>query len=638
MLKLWVFYYKHLMNTGISPLLVLALAAAFSVRPSGGAELRLEQWERVGGPGYLKGVEWAFGQYWMVGSRGVFASRDGRSWEKRRAAAHAVAFGGGRLAIASDSGMAVSTDGEHWQEAPYTAGRIRQLAFGNGLFLGSRDKHLAASTNGLDWTYRGTNSVPVYDIEYAAGKFAAVGRRGISTSNDGRDWEVWRGDSFFYSVCYGNGTFVAVGDRVAARFTDPDDVIVVTNTLGLELFAVYFDGKRFVGIGAGGVVHSPDGLDWTEFKGLVRGYYGFGGFAGNMSVLQPETTIYTSVDGAPMALAWPDQGRIHSLIYANGMFVGAGITGESGVFTMHSPDGLQWSFASSVSAHPHVAILYAEGRFLGTGLAGQVAESQDGRTWTEREHVLDTGMRALVRSEFGYFAGGSLGRGGVIYRSIDGKDWVKALEIEGMPICALASGKGMVAAIASPTFGLGWILVTTNGTDWEAVASSDPLAAATFANGRFVAAGENGTVGTSTDGRTWRFQKVGTQRYAAVTWGGGVFLLTGDSLEVQTSPDCVTWTRHVASSSGSVGAAAFGARSFVLGGSTGELLRSGAIRPELAMRPGQAEVVLTAFDPAGEPLRIERSADLVNWQTVDGAELREPTVNGNAFFRARVDP
>ena len=61
--------------------------------------------------------------------------------------------------------------------------------------------------------------------------------------------------------------------------------------------------------------------------------------------------------------------------------------------------------------------------------------------------------------------------------------------------------------------------------------------------GKFVAAGDNGHMISSTDGMTWSVpQVVGNKQWNAVTSGSGKYIAVGDGGLVTTSTDGTTWT------------------------------------------------------------------------------------------------
>jgi hypothetical protein len=73
----------------------------------------------------------------------------------------------------------------------------------------------SGSGEGTTWTPRGLGGTWFFSLTYGNGTFVAVGSNGtILTSPDRVSW-TWRAsgtDSSLFGVTYGNGLFVAVGD------------------------------------------------------------------------------------------------------------------------------------------------------------------------------------------------------------------------------------------------------------------------------------------------------------------------------------------------------------------------------------------------------------------------------------------
>ncbi|MBV6342128.1 hypothetical protein [Candidatus Magnetobacterium casense] len=68
------------------------------------------------------------------------------------------------------------------------------------------------------------------------------------------------------AVCYGNGTFVAVGDK-GTILTSPDGVTWTKGTFTAKdwLRGVVYGNNTFVAVGdKGTILNSPDGAAWTK--------------------------------------------------------------------------------------------------------------------------------------------------------------------------------------------------------------------------------------------------------------------------------------------------------------------------------------------------------------------------------------
>ena len=137
-----------------------------------------------------------------------------------------------------------------------------------------------------------------------------------------------------------------------------------------------------------------------------------------------------------------------------------------------------------------------------------------------------------------------------------------------------------------PVGQVGELLVSSNGVAWGSAKSgvTTNLNAALFADGKWVAVGDGGTITTSTNGTDWSVTKTGGQRLAAITWGKGSFLavggqenIVGDRYVSFVSTNGFDWTSvNIPNASGTPWrSAAFGSGRFVVSAS-GVLLTSSA--------------------------------------------------------------
>lgn len=268
------------------------------------------------------------------------ASADGLEWKnlqtgKEGEVYRGAAYGNGRFVAIATFGakllLARSTDGAKWdvdqKEIGY-ARKARTLAFANGSFIamggdpgsvGDSKPFILSSTDGVTWT----------------------------------DFKDINGKNILRRFAYGNGTFVAVGDR--GRRAASTDAIVwkdVEKPKALDtLIDIAFGNGLFVGVGLHGLrMTTPDGITWSA----------------------PERG---------------DEGEhLNSIVWADNRFVavGAGAT-----FT--SPDGKIWQKAKNSEAP--VTLCYGKGHFVGVGWKGRILHSTDAITWKEVhkcEHHLET--------------------------------------------------------------------------------------------------------------------------------------------------------------------------------------------------------------------------------------------------------
>src|SRR5207245_4705176 len=96
---------------------------------------------------------------------------------------------------------------------------------------------------------------------------------------------------------------------------------------------------------------------------------------------------------------------------------------------------------------------------------------------------------------------------------------------------------------------------------WQDVGlqSRKPLVAVTFAENRFVAVGEEGSILTSEDGETWVQQSSGiTSDLSGVSQGDTQFVAIGQGGAIVTSPEGKNWTRRNSGTSANLNAVGYG--------------------------------------------------------------------------------
>lgn len=274
-----------------------------------------------------------------------------------------------------------------------------------------------------------------------------------------------------YGVCYGGGTFVAVGAG-GTIITSTNGVLWETSTSGTtsNLYSVSSNGSgTFVAVGAGGtVVTSNDsGLNWTQrfsdssyINGAVS--YGSGTFVAFF-----DDDCYTSSDGTVWSYtSSQDNYRyIYGLCSESDTFIGVGAP---------DPDTLQLTFVKSVN---------------------------DGSSWSTPATTF-TGSENLNSVCSGGTNGFvAVGDGGRIFRSSDGDSWVEAGTYTTGRFLNGASYGGTIYAAVGEDSGMGVILTSNgSGSAWIQVSSvpaTGILRSICYGNSTFVAVGDGGAILTS---------------------------------------------------------------------------------------------------------------------------------------------
>ena len=162
-----------------------------------------------------------------------------------------VCYGNGIFVGVNDAGTCMySTDGgKTWSASSTTnMGSFQSVSFGNGTFVAIRSSGTTAwfSNNGISWRESSpiktvivddtavAQSLNLYSITYGDGKFVAVGENSGfdgsvelsfwsydgSTWNDGFiDGETSGNSTKYVSIAYGKGVFIAVGGKATSKTT-----------------------------------------------------------------------------------------------------------------------------------------------------------------------------------------------------------------------------------------------------------------------------------------------------------------------------------------------------------------------------------------------------------------------------------
>lgn len=92
----------------------------------------------------------------------------------------------------------------------------------------------------------------------------------------------------------------------------------------------------------------------------------------------------------------------------------------------------------------------------------------------------------------------------------------------------------------------GYAAASTNGADWTMERLIVGFNAVAHGSGKFVAVGEHGALGVTTNGARWRITSITTNELCGVGFKEGCFIATGcpPVREAFTSSDCIVWRRH----------------------------------------------------------------------------------------------
>jgi hypothetical protein len=264
---------------------------------------------------------------------------------------------------------------------------------------------------GVNWDVNSVSSPDsntyIYSVCYGNGQFVAVGFDDIywktMSSPDGINWTTRNYDTEFEynltlnSVCYGNGLFVAVG----YPYEESDAYNVMTSTNGIDwtireveseifMLSVCYGNGLFVAVyntptTTRGIKTSPDGINWTTsatFSTNEGDYFQKVTYGNGLFVAtcsQGVNTIVTSPDG----INWTPRVcnlPIYYICYGNGLFVAGNYTK-----IVTSSNGVDW-----IPVYDHKVgtrlyeITYSNGLYVAVGDTPNVITSTDGLSWTDR--------------------------------------------------------------------------------------------------------------------------------------------------------------------------------------------------------------------------------------------------------------
>jgi hypothetical protein len=280
----------------------------------------------------------------------VFDEESGDCWEARRDT------------VAGEEPGAWVEPAPVW-ELDEVAADITRLTQGDGVYVGLKNNVsppiARVSFDGETWQSAETPAGVWQELAFANGRFMAVASGGtnrIMSSDDGLNWVArYQGTENLYGIAYGDGVWIAVGlDGKALRSADNGV------TWALIATGIKDSGNRdakYYGVAFGAGV-------WVA----VSNNDGYGAMTAR------------STDGG---LTWSPiaDGGIWDVVYGNGYFVSVGD------HVWRSVDGSTWTKVKDrltlVNAFRYVNFL--DGKLVIGSFYGNVFESTDGETWTERD-------------------------------------------------------------------------------------------------------------------------------------------------------------------------------------------------------------------------------------------------------------
>ncbi len=265
----------------------------------------------------------------------------------------------------------------------------------------------------------------LWSVCYGNGQFVAVGEGGtILTSSDGTTWKAQNSGTtrWLVGVAWSNdlGLYAAVGDQ-GTILTSPDAITwTVRSSSGDRLNGVSYCADRFVAVGEAGAIRtSIDGSVWSLLFRPTSNY--LHGIAFGSSVWlasgKSSTGVY-SMSGASFALsAIPVTSDFESVAYGRGVFLAVGGAGKAASTT--SPSGnataLPWITRNTGTAADLRAVIYAHNGFVAAAADGAVYLTPDGvASWRKIATSTTQVLNSVAASDSAFVC---VGFGGTLTRA-----------------------------------------------------------------------------------------------------------------------------------------------------------------------------------------------------------------------------
>lgn len=233
------------------------------------------------------GIAFGGGRFVAVGSSGsVFISEDGAQWEQQnsetRAHLYHVNFNNGLFVAVGGGGAILSSpDGTAW--TPRSTGSTNQWeasCYGNGthVVVGYRTQspdiftRSAASPTLTDWILTDSGaSHYLSGVTFGQGMFVAVGYGGLlQTSTDGVQWSAPANATheWLYYATYDNNTFMAVGEDIIVSSSNGVDW-TPRHVKSMVLNGIAYGNGTWVAVGNRGLILQSDPVSGAAPEGIV---------------------------------------------------------------------------------------------------------------------------------------------------------------------------------------------------------------------------------------------------------------------------------------------------------------------------------------------------------------------------------
>ena len=258
----------------------------------------------------------------------------------------------------------------------------------------------------------------------------------------------------WYSVCYGNGKFVAVAYNSNVFSYSTDGITWTEGTMpsSRNWKSVCYGNDKFVALSSNVFAYSTDGITWTEgtlpsTKYWTSVCYGNGKF---VAITNTNTIAAYSTDGITWTKATLPTGAYwHSVCYGNDKFVALSRdsnSADSNVFA-YSTDGINWTEGTMPIAQPWGPVCYGNDKFVALVWASDAfVYSTDGINWTEGTMSSPSSWNSVCYGN-GKFVAISSGSNVFAY-STDGINWTEGTLPSSQRWSSVCYGNGKFVAVS----------------------------------------------------------------------------------------------------------------------------------------------------------------------------------------------
>jgi len=551
---------------------------------------------------------------------------------------------------------------------PYPQGyTLDAVAYGDGQFVAVGDNGtIITSPDGYNWINRSYGIFPfLRGVAYADGEYAAVGDGGvIIVSSNAATWTQIT--SVTSDTLYGiagnsswrsNGLpqFLAVGDSgTAVICSNGTSWSVASSGTSNSLYAVVnISSSLYLIVGNAGTVIR---FSTTGFHRLPQSYVGT---TNNIyAVASAVNGVVAAVGDLNYWVDVPASGGGFDVYYTNGILysLNSGIRwtnqmwgGLYGLPNVWFPSDTFILHGATFGTNGFVAV-GDTGYTLEYMYPGVVFTSTNGTSWFELPN--STSENRLYGCTYGNGLYVLVGDAGTIVVSSNLVNWTEITSYHRSAITAIACNTNLCIASALPifreysSFADFTTLVSSNGINWSVSTVNMPaMADLTSGDGRFVGVSQN-NICTTADGYNWQNNGSFNNTFHGVRYANGQFIAVGDNGSIFESADGINWNNHSVATSGSFSGVAFGNELYVAAGSVAATSPDGVAWSLCASNPpavitrivyGEGLFVATAYVgsyyyPNGE---ILTSQDGVNWQvqfTPQSISFSGIAYSGGTFF------